>query len=62
MLVFWERELVDHDYIVVNHEETSLREDNVLKTRASTYKKVTDDLTPECPAYVISPTGWDVEE
>jgi hypothetical protein len=46
----------------VNHEETPLREENVLRTRASTYKKVTDDLTPESVAYAISPTGWDTEK
>jgi hypothetical protein len=55
----WERELVDHDYIVVNHEETPLREENVLRTRALVYKKVTDDLAPESLAYAISPTGCD---
>jgi hypothetical protein len=58
----WERELVDHDYIIVNHKETPLREEKVLRTRASTYKKVTDDLTLEYPEYAISPTGWDIEK
>jgi hypothetical protein len=42
----WERELVDHDHIMVNHKETPLKEENLLRTRASVYKKVTDDLTP----------------
>jgi hypothetical protein len=58
----WERELFDHDYIIMNHKETPLREENVLRTRASAYKKVTDDLTPEYPAYEISPTRWDIEK
>jgi len=58
----WEREFGDHDYIFVDHEETPLREENVLRTRASPYMKVTDDLTPESPGYAISPTGWDIEK
>jgi len=58
----WEREFVDHDYIIVDHERTSLREENLLRTRASTYKKVTGDLTPESPGYAISPTGWDIKK
>ena len=58
----WEREFVDHDYIIVDHEETPLREENVLRTRASAYKKVTDNLTPKSPRYAISPTGWDTEK
>jgi hypothetical protein len=58
----WERELVDHDFIVMNHKETPLREENVLRTRASAYKKVTDDLTPGSVEYAISPTGWDIEK
>jgi hypothetical protein len=58
----WERELVDHDYIMVNHKETPLEEENVLKTRASAYKKVTDDLTPGSMEYASSPTGWDNEK
>jgi hypothetical protein len=40
----WERELVDHDYIMVNHREVPLEEEDVLITRTSAYMKVTDDL------------------
>jgi hypothetical protein len=58
----WERELIDHDYVMVNHEETPLGEENVLRTRASAYKKVTDALTPESTEYAIPPTGWDIEK
>jgi hypothetical protein len=32
----WEREIMDQDYIVVDHGESSSTEDNVLRTRAST--------------------------
>jgi len=58
----WEREFIDHDYIIVDHKETALREEDVLKTRASTYKKVTNNLTPKSPGYAISPIGWDIEK
>jgi hypothetical protein len=58
----WERELVDHDYIMVNHKETPLEEGDVLRTRASAYRKVTDDLTLGSTEYAISPTGWDIEK
>jgi hypothetical protein len=58
----WERELVDHDYIMVNHKEVPLEEKNVLRTRASAYKKVIDDVTPVSIEYAISPTGWDIEK
>jgi len=50
---------------VVSEDEMytmKLHPDNTLRTRASTYGKVLDNLTPECPAYAISPTEWDVEE
>jgi hypothetical protein len=40
----WERELIDHDYIMVNHRESPLEEEDVLRTRTSAYRKVTDDL------------------
>jgi hypothetical protein len=58
----WERELIDHDCVMVSHEETPLGEENVLRTRASAYKKVTDDLTPELMEYAIPPTRWDIEK
>lgn len=58
----WEREIISQDYIVVDHEETSSMADSVLRTRASTYKKVIDNLSSECPAYAISPTRWDVDK
>jgi len=35
---------------------------NVLRTRASTYKKLIDNAASGCPAYEISPTGWDLIE
>jgi hypothetical protein len=60
--LIWERELIDHDYVMVNHKETPLEEENVLRTRASAYKKVTDDLTPGSTEYAVSPTGWDIEK
>lgn len=58
----WDRELVEHNYMVVDHEDTPLEEENVLRTRASAYKKVTDDLLLGSPRYAISPTRWDIEE
>jgi hypothetical protein len=58
----WERELVGHDYVMVNDKEVPLREENMLRTRASTYKKVTDDLTPGSTEYAILPTGWNIEK
>ena len=57
----WEREMMDQDYVVVDHGETSLMEDDMLRTRASTYKKATNNIASNCPAYKISPTGWDVD-
>jgi hypothetical protein len=58
----WERELMDHDYLMVSHEETPLEEKDMLRTRASAYRKVTDDLTLGSTEYAISPTGWDIEK
>jgi len=58
----WEREIMDQDYVAVDHGETFLMEDNVLRTRALTYKKMIDNLTSNCPAYGISPSGWDVDK
>jgi len=58
----WHKEIVDQEYVVVDCEENSSVEDNVLKTRASTYEKVADNTSPRCPAYEVSPTGWDVIE
>jgi len=60
--IIWEREIIDQDYVVVDHEETSSKEENVLRTRASTYQKLIDNLTSDCPTYKISATGWDVDE
>jgi len=58
----WEREVVDQRYVVVDHEGVSSREDDVLRTRASTYRKRVDSPIPTCPAYAIPPTGWDVDK
>jgi len=58
----WEREFIDHDYIIVDHEETPLREEDVLRTRSSAYKKVTNNLAPKSPGYAISSTGWDIKK
>jgi len=58
----WEREFIDHDYIIVDQEETPLREEDVLRTRSSAYKSVTNNHAPKSPGYEISPTGWDVEK
>jgi len=33
----WYRAVIDQDYVVVDHTETSTKEENVLKRRASTY-------------------------
>ena len=57
----WEKEIMDQDYVVVDHGDTSLMEDDMLKTRASTYKKATNNIASTCPAYKISPTRWDVD-
>jgi len=46
----------------VNREENSSVEDNVLRTRASTYKKVKDNTSHNGPVYGVSPVGWDVIE
>jgi len=54
--------IIDQDYVVVDHPETSSKEENVLRTRASTYQKLIDNLASDCPAYKISPTRWDVDE
>lgn len=51
----WERELLDHDYVIVDHGETSAREEEVLRTRASAYKKVTNNLSPGSVEYAVSP-------
>ena len=40
----WEREIIDQDYVVVDHDKTSSKEVNVLKTRASTYQKLIDNV------------------
>jgi hypothetical protein len=58
----WERELVDHDYVIVNREDVPKEEENVLRTRNSAYKKVVNDLSLRSTEYAISPTGWDVEK
>jgi hypothetical protein len=58
----WEREIMDQDYVVIDHGETSSTEDNVLRTRTSTYKKMIDNLTSSCPAFKIPPNGWDVDK
>ena len=54
----WEWETIDQDYVVVDHEETSSKEENVLETRASTYQKLIDNLASDCPAYKISPINY----
>jgi len=58
----WEREFIDQDYIIVDDEETPLREEVVLRTRSSAYKKVTNNSAQKSPACPISPAGWDIEE
>lgn len=58
----WEREFREHDYVMVNQEEIPSEERNLLRTRASAYKKVTESLAPGSPEYAVSPTGWDIEE
>ena len=39
-----EREMMDQDYVVVDHGETSLTEDDMFRTRASIYKKATNNI------------------
>jgi len=58
----WHREIVDANYVVVDREEHSSGEDNVLRTRASTYKTVTDNPSHNGPMYGVSPVGWDAIE
>ena len=58
----WEREFIDQDYIIVDDEETPLREEDVLRTRFSAYKKLTNNSAQKSPACAISPAGWDIEE
>jgi len=48
--------------LLFDHEENSSVEDNVLKTRASAYKKMVNNPSPSCSAYEVSPTRWDVIE
>jgi len=54
----WHREIVDAKYVVVNHEEDPSVEENVFRTRASTYKKVTDHTPNNGLVYGVSPVGW----
>jgi len=58
----WEREFIDQDYIIVGDEGTPLREEDVLRTRSSTYKKVTSNSAQKSPACPISLDEWDIEK
>ena len=46
----------------MNHEEDPSVEENVLRTRAFTYKKVTDHSPSNGLVYGVSPVGWDAVE
>ena len=52
----------DDDFVVVNnedcHEKIPVKEKDLLKTRSTSYKRVTDDQGYS--ANRISPTGWDI--
>ncbi|KEH41573.1 hypothetical protein MTR_1g052435 [Medicago truncatula] len=49
----WEREFREHDYVMVNQKEISSENEDMLRTRASAYKKVDDSLTPGFPKYAM---------
>ena len=44
----WEREVVDQDYVVVNHDQVPPKETYMLKTRDATYQRLIDN-TLVCP-------------
>ena len=54
----------DDDFVVVNnedcHEKIPVKEKDLLKTRSTSYKRVTDDQG--CSANGISPTRWDINK
>jgi len=58
----WHREIVDAEYVVVDRETDPSVEENVLRTKASTYKKVTDNTPNNGPVYGVSPVWRDVIE
>jgi len=58
----WPWEIVDVEYVVVDRETKPSVEENVLRTRASTYKKVTDNTPNNGPVYGVTPFGWDTIE
>ena len=58
----WHREIVDVEYVVMNHKEDPSVEENVLRTRAFTYKKVTTHAPNNGLVYGVSPVGWDAVE
>jgi len=58
----WEREFIDQNYIIVGDEGTPLKEEDVLRTRSSAYKKVASSSAQKLPSCPISPEGWDTEK
>jgi len=58
----WERELIDQNYIIVGDEETPLKEEDVLRTRSSAYKKVASGFDQKSPSSPISPERWDIKK
>jgi len=58
----WEREFIDQNYIIVGDEETPLKEEDLLRTRSSAYKKVASSSAQKLPSRPISPEGWDVKK
>jgi len=46
----------------VGDEGTPLREEDVLRTRSSAYKKVASSSAQKSPSRPISPEGWDIEK
>jgi len=58
----WEREFIDQNYIIVGNGETSPKEEDVLRTRSSAYKKVASSSDQESPSSPISPKRWDIKK
>jgi len=56
------REIVDAEYLVVDRETDPSIEENLLRKRVSTYKKVTDNTPNYGPLYRVSLVGWDAIE
>ena len=58
----WEREFIDQNHIIVGDEETPLKEEDVLRTRSTSYKKVASSSAQKSPSSPISLEGWDIKK